>query len=78
MEVVYEAPYDEVVARLPRAMGRLEPDGDDRARLVGSTSNPAMYAEWLAATPVPFRVVSGPELRDAVRATGRRLLAATD
>ena len=75
VEVVFEAPYDEVVQRLPRAMGQLEPVDDQRARLVSSTSNPAMYTEWLTATPVPFRVVGGPELRDAVRATGERLLA---
>ncbi len=78
VEVVYEAPYADVAARLPRAMGRLEPVDDGRARLVGSTSNPPMYAEWLAATPVPFRVVGGPELRDAVRVTGQRLLDSVD
>ncbi len=78
MEVEIEAAYDDVVARLPRAMGRLEPLGDDRTRLVGSTSNPEMYAEWLAAVPVAFRVVGGPELTRAVRATAERLLASVD
>jgi hypothetical protein len=33
-----------------------------------------MYAEWLVAVPVPFTVLGGPELREAVRAAGRRLL----
>ncbi len=74
VEVVLHAAYDDVAAVMPRQMGRLEPAGDDRTRLLGSTSNPAMYAEWLAAVPVPFEVVGGPELREAVRATGRRLL----
>jgi predicted DNA-binding transcriptional regulator YafY len=78
VEVEFEAAYDDVVARLPRAMGRLEPLGDDRTRLVGSTSNPWMYAEWLAAVPVPFRIVAGPELIHAVRATAERLLASVD
>lgn len=76
VEIELEAAYDDVVAQLPRAMGRAEPLSADRTRLVGSTSNPQMYAEWLAAVPLPFRVVAGPELREAVGATGRRLLAA--
>jgi hypothetical protein len=45
-------------------------------RLTGSTSNPASYAEGLAQLPVPFRVVAGDEVREAVRDLGRRLLAA--
>lgn len=76
VEVELEAAYDDVVARLPRSMGRLERLPDDRTRLVGSTSNPQMFAEWLAAVPVPFQVVGGPELREAVVATGQRLLDA--
>ncbi|MGZ5398558.1 MAG: helix-turn-helix transcriptional regulator [Nocardioides sp.] len=75
VQIELEAAYDDVVARLPRAMGRLEPLAEGRTRLVGSTSNPAMYAEWLSAVPVPFRIVQGPELIDAVRATAERLLA---
>jgi hypothetical protein len=46
------------------------------ARLVGSTSNPTWYAEQLTAIPAPFRIVSGPELRQAAHALGQRLLAA--
>ena len=75
VEIELEAAYDDLVAQLPRAMGRLEPLGDDRTRLVGSTSNPVMYAEWLAAVAVPFRIVRGPELIHAVRTTAERLLA---
>lgn len=78
VEIELEAAYDDVVARLPRAMGRLEPLPGDRTRLVGSTSNPWMYAEWLAAVPVPFRVVAGPELTYAVRSTAERLLASVN
>lgn len=76
VEVLLRAPYDEVAGRLPGTMGRLEPDGPDRTRLHGSTSNPQMFAEWLAAVTVPFEVVGSPELREAVRATGQRLLDA--
>ncbi|MBX9243288.1 WYL domain-containing protein [Actinotalea ferrariae] len=62
---------------LPRALGALEHAGPGRARLVGTTSNPYWYAEQLAAIPVPFHVVGGPELRQTVRRLGERLLAAT-
>jgi predicted DNA-binding transcriptional regulator YafY len=74
VEVVLEAPYDQARRRMPGAMGRFEPDGEERTRVVGSTSNPWMYAEWLAASPWPFRVVRGPELAHAVRATAQRML----
>ncbi|GAA4622455.1 hypothetical protein GCM10023196_014740 [Actinoallomurus vinaceus] len=53
-------------------MGRLHPSGDGCV-LVGSTSNPTMYAqEWLANVPFDFRVEGGPELRAALatRLTG--------
>ena len=57
-------------------MGRLEPV-DDGCVLVGSTSNPDMYAaEWLAAVPCSFRVEGGDELRTAVAALTARLRAA--
>ena len=62
-------------------MGRLEPavdeDGGDGCVLVGSTGNPAMYAqEWLAQVPFPFTVEDGPELREAVRVVAERFVAA--
>ena len=41
-------------------------------RLVGSTSNPLWYAEQLAAVPAPYRIVGGPELREAAPPLGRR------
>jgi hypothetical protein len=59
-------------------MGRLERSGDGRrCVLIGTTSNPAMYAgEWLAAIPIRFHVAGGPELRAAVAAVTERLTAA--
>lgn len=75
--VEFAAPQDAVAPWIRPAMGRLEPLGEDRCVLVGSTSNPAMYVqEWLAAVPFAFRVVEGPELRAAVRALVDRLTAA--
>jgi predicted DNA-binding transcriptional regulator YafY len=79
-KVVFDAPYDEVAQYVRPSMGRLNRTGDGaRCVLTGTTSNPAMYAgEWLAAIPIPFHVVGGPELRAAVAAVTARLTAALD
>ncbi len=76
VEVVIDAPVDAVAPCVPRAIGRLEPLDAESTRLVGSTSNPAWYAEQLATIPASYRVVRCPELQDAARVLGRRLLAA--
>ena len=74
--VVFDAPMAEVAPWIRAPMGRLEPSGDGCV-LVGSTSNPAMYAqEWLACVPFAFRVEGGPELRAAVAAVAARFAAA--
>jgi predicted DNA-binding transcriptional regulator YafY len=74
--VVFDAPLAEVAPWIRPPMGRLQPLGD-RCELVGSTSNPAMYAqEWLAAVPFAFRVEGGDELRAAVAAVAARFAAA--
>ena len=74
--VVFDAPLAEVAPWIRPPMGRLEPIGDGCV-LVGSTSNPAMYAqEWLANVPFAFRVEGGPELRAAVATLAARLTAA--
>jgi predicted DNA-binding transcriptional regulator YafY len=77
-EVVLSAPYEQMTRRLPRALGRLEPVDDETCRLVGSTGNPWWYAEQLAPVSVPYRIVGGPELRQAAGEIGRRMLAAAD
>jgi len=74
--VVFDAPSAEVAPWIRPPMGRLEPSGDGCV-LVGSTSNPAMYAqEWLARVPLAFRVDGGPELRAAVATLASRITAA--
>lgn len=76
--VVFDAPLAEVAPWVPAPMGRLEARGDGCV-LVGSTNNPAMYAqEWLAAVPFPFRVEEGEELRAAVAAVAQRFTAAVE
>ena len=77
-KVVFDAPCDEVARYVRPPMGRLERvDGAKRCVLIGTTSNPAMYAgEWLAAIPIRFHVEGGPELRAAVAAVAERLTIA--
>jgi predicted DNA-binding transcriptional regulator YafY len=74
--VVFDAPIERVAPWISAPMGRLTPFGDGCV-LVGSTSNPSMYAqEWLPAVPYPFRVEGGPELRAAMADLVERLTAA--
>jgi predicted DNA-binding transcriptional regulator YafY len=74
-EVIIDAPPGEVSASV-RGLGRLEPAGEGRSRLTGTTGNPDWYAQRLAALPASFTVVGSPELKQAVRALGSRLVAA--
>jgi predicted DNA-binding transcriptional regulator YafY len=76
IEVVIDAPVESVAGRLPRALGAVEPLDRETTRLVGSTSNPRWYAEQLATIPVSYRIVRCPELQEAARVVGQRLLAA--
>jgi predicted DNA-binding transcriptional regulator YafY len=76
VEVVIDAPVENLGRCVPRMLGRLERLDAERTRLVGSTSNPAWYAEQLATVPAPYRIVKCDEVRQAARALGERLLAA--
>ncbi|MBE8518911.1 WYL domain-containing protein [Amycolatopsis sp. H6(2020)] len=74
--VVFDAPPAEVEPWIRPPMGRLHP-AQDGCVLLGSTGNPAMYAqEWLATVPFAFRVEGGDELRAAVAAVAARFAAA--
>lgn len=74
--VAFDAPFAEVAPWIRPPMGRLEPSGSGCV-LIGSTNNPAMYAqEWLSTVPFAFRVERGQELRDAVAAVAARFAAA--
>jgi len=77
VEVVIDASLDTVARCVPRSLGRLQPLDAATTQLVGSTSNPTWYAEQLAAIPASYRIVQCPELRDATRLIGQRLLAAS-
>jgi len=78
VEVIIDAPLDTVARCVPRAIGGLEPLDARTTRLVGSTSNPAWYAEQLAAIPAPYRIARCSELQAAARVLGQRLLAASE
>jgi predicted DNA-binding transcriptional regulator YafY len=78
VEVLIDAPLERVGRCLSRAVGVLEPLDAETTRLVGSTSVPTWYAEQLARIPAPFRIVQCPELREAARVLGGRLLAASE
>ncbi|MFF3936170.1 helix-turn-helix transcriptional regulator [Streptomyces phaeofaciens] len=76
VEVVVEAPVEQVARILPRSLGRPEPLGPDTTRLLATTDEPDWYVRQLTALDVPFRIVGPRELRDAARDLGRRLAAA--
>lgn len=78
VELVVEAPAEEVRRYVPRTLGRSVSMADGRTRVVGSTSSPIRCAEQLAALPMPYRILGPPEVRDAARAIATRLLAATE
>ncbi len=74
--VVFDAPAAEVAPWVRPPMGRLEPLGEGCV-LIGSTGNPAMYAqEWLTLIPFAFRVEGGEQLRAAVATVAARFTAA--
>lgn len=76
VEIIIHAPFGEVARCVPRALGRLTPLDTATSRLTGSTSNPAWYAEQLVAIPAAWQIVRCPELQQAARLLGERLLAA--
>ncbi|CAA9405551.1 YafY family protein [uncultured Nocardioides sp.] len=79
-EVVVDGPLDVVGRCLPRTLGRLEALGPSTCRLLGSTSNPWWYAGQLAGQlaelSAAYRIVGGPELREAATVLARRMQAA--
>jgi predicted DNA-binding transcriptional regulator YafY len=74
VDVLIDAGIEETSRCLPRSLGLLDADGDNRTRLRASTSNPDWYARQLATLPMSFRVLGSPELRKSVTALAHQLL----
>jgi predicted DNA-binding transcriptional regulator YafY len=77
VEVVIDAPLEQVRHWLPRSFGRLEAESDARTRLVATTDEPEWYAAQLAHLPMSFRLVAGDEVRAAMSDLADRLAAAS-
>jgi len=71
--VVLLVPHREAAAEIPRTVGSLEPHEDGTLLRIGG-SDLRWLATYLAALPFGFRVLDPPELRDELRALGRRLV----
>jgi predicted DNA-binding transcriptional regulator YafY len=78
IEVLVEAPADDVKWWIPRKQGLVERIDERTCRIRASTDDLDWYAERLASIRAPFRVVSPPELREEVAAVGRRMVASAE
>jgi predicted DNA-binding transcriptional regulator YafY len=76
VEIVIDAPADQVARRLPRTLGRPEPLDDRTTRLRATTDEPEWYVRQLTALDAPFRIVGPRELQQAAQNLGQRLLSA--
>ncbi|MEU4619715.1 WYL domain-containing protein [Actinoplanes sp. NPDC023801] len=77
-EILIEAPPEQAAAMAGPALGTLSPGPEPGTTLLtGSTSSPYWYARQLPAISVPYRILGGPELREAARRIAGRMLAAT-
>ncbi len=75
VEVVVDAPADDVAGWWPRNLGRCEAVDAHRTRIVATTDEPDWYAVRLLALKAPFHIVRPPELRKAAEAVAARLTA---
>lgn len=77
IEVIIDAPLADAACWIPRSMGRLEEIDASHTRLLASTDEPDWYAGQLTAIGAPYRILGSPELQEASRELGRRLLEAS-
>lgn len=77
IEVIFDAPHEEVAHWIRRSMGRLERVDDTHTRLIASTDEPHWYASQLTALPWPYQILRSPELKAAARDIAHRLLEAS-
>ncbi|TCO51126.1 putative DNA-binding transcriptional regulator YafY [Kribbella antiqua] len=77
IEVMIDAPVEQVGHWIARSMGRLEEIDADHTRLIASTDEPDWYATQLTAIKAPYRIIGSAELQEAARLLGQRLLEAS-
>ncbi|AKU15069.1 helix-turn-helix transcriptional regulator [Luteipulveratus mongoliensis] len=78
VEVVIEAPAEQVQKWIAKSRGRCEPIDDEHTRLIGSTDEPDWYASLLTAIPFRYKVLGSPELVEATRTLAQRLTYACE
>jgi predicted DNA-binding transcriptional regulator YafY len=78
IEVIIDAPRDDVAHWISRSMGRLEAIDETHTRLLASTDEPYWYAGQLTLQPFPYRILQSPELKTAARNIAHRLLEASN
>jgi predicted DNA-binding transcriptional regulator YafY len=76
VDVLIEATVEETAHWIPKSLGTLAPDDEDRTRLTATTEDPDWYARKLAAIPAPFHVIGSAELQRATTALGERMIKA--
>ena len=74
IEVLLDAPVEEIAARIPATMAELEPDGG-RTRLTMRSDSLEWAAGTLAGLGADFEVVRPDELREHLAQLAARLLA---
>jgi len=78
VDVLIDAVPEDVERWLPRSLGRLEPDGEGRTRLLASTEDADWYVRRLALLPAPFRVLGSGPVRRAMAELSRHLARSAD
>ncbi len=71
--VLLHTPVERAATMVPRTVGRLEAAGRHTFLEIGADDH-EWIARYLASLPVTFEIVEPPELTEAVRSLGRRLL----
>jgi predicted DNA-binding transcriptional regulator YafY len=78
IEVIVDAPRDDVAHWISRSMGRLEVIDETHTRLLASTDEPHWYAGQLTSLPAPYHILRSSELKTAARNIANRLLEASN
>ena len=78
IEVIIDAPRDDVAHWISRSMGRLEAIDETHTRLLASTDEPYWYVGQLTLQPFAYRILQSPELKTAARNIAHRLLEASN